>query len=354
MKNRLPNCTSSFFVAIALMLVIQACTISNKQKTADIPTIEHPVFEEIKLTTIDSFQLGDQTVNLWHWKLIGDKVISQVSGKDSILFIYSLPHFNILSKYGTYGNGPGEFLAANWGQTNKEEAIILYDINKKSLYNFISSGNNVKLKDTIALYGEIDGYPGMTKPYTMIQQLDDEVFLMKTDDPESTSLDIINLKTPEILSSYPIVFENRNNRTGYPPFDFTVSYNNDIVVIGYKFINRIEFYEISDKYELKPTLIIGNDQDQTDISPHKWQSFYTRMENDGKYVYLTNQSIHDQFTSVDIYTLDGIPVKRVVLDKYINNILLDQKNHKLYAHSQLEDIDQVYVYDFAAINIPLN
>ena len=174
---------------------------------------------------------------------------------------------------------------------------------------------------------------------------------MKVDDPETTTLEIVNLKTPELLSSYPIVFKNRNARTGYPPFNFNISYSDGFLVLGYKYMNRIEFYRITDDYKIVPSLIVGNDKDQVN-SQAEWQPYYTSIQNDDKYVYLANQfSREDQLLSaIDVYTLTGIPVKRVILNKHIDNMLMDSQSKKLYAHAQLENEDRIYVYEFGFLD----
>jgi hypothetical protein len=293
-------------------------------------------------------QLGDKAVNLWNWKLVNDKVVARVSDEDNLLFIYSFPDFKLLYKYGSKGKGPGEYITANWGQTQDDDAVILYDIMRKSLFNLQVQEDSIHVKETYPLLEEIEGHPGMTKPFTMIQRLDEDRFLMKVEGREATALEIIDLKNPQLLSSYPIEFENRSRELGHPPFTFTISFHDNSLVLGYKYMNRIEFYRVTDDNQIEPTLVIGDDKDQTHLMQKQWKSYYTDLLNDGKYVYLVNHFSEDSslpVTHIDVYTLDGTPVKRLKLDRLIGEMLIDSKTNRLYTYTQAEEADLIHIYD---------
>ena len=345
---------SKYIICLALLMALSDC--KTKSKNVAVKILEEPTFDEVLVASSDSIKLGSKLLELWYWKRIGDKVVVQQPNQDHVLYIYALPDFNPVNSYGTIGRGPGEFIVVNWGQTLDSTGILIYDIMKKELYDLELAGDTLKTKNIHALptFESEDGNKNLAKPFTMIQKLTDDLFLMKVDDMEKTTLEVMDLKKSNVLFTLPFAFENRAE-LGYSPFDFNISATKKQVILGYWNMNRIEFYSISEDYQLIPRAIIGNKEDQSGIPEENWKDYYVSMDTDESYVYLLNNSAVNtparKRTYVDIYTLKGVPVKRIILSEYITHIMLDPSRQKFYGYSQLETESVVYVYDLDKIDL---
>ena len=346
---------SRYIIFLVLLIALSGC--KTKSKNIAVKILEEPTFNELSLASSDSIKLGSKLLELWYWKRVGDKVVAQQPNQNHVLYIYALPDFNPVNSYGTIGRGPGEFIVVNWGQTPDSNGVLIYDIMKKELYDLELAGDSLKIKNIHALptFESENGNKILAKPFTMIQKLTDDIFLMKVDDMEKTTLEVMNLRKSNTLFTLPFSFENRD-KLGYSPFDFNISATKKQVILGYWNMNRIEFYSISKDYQLIPRIIIGNKEDQAHIPEENWKDYYVSMDTDESYVYLLNNSTVNvpagKGTYVDIYTLDGVPVKRIILNEYITHIILDTSKHKFYGYSQFETESVVYVYDLDKIDLP--
>ena len=337
---------------LVLLMTLSGC--KTKSKNVAVKILEKPTFNEVFVASSDSIKLGSKLLELWYWKRVGNRVVVQEPNQDHVLYIYALPDFNPVNSYGTIGRGPGEFIVVNWGQTTDSTSILIYDIMKKELYDLELAGDSLKTKSIHPLPTFELEDRNLAKPFTMIQKLDDDLFLMKVDDMEKTTLEVMDLRKSNVLFTLPFEFENRD-KLGYSPFDFNISATKKQVILGYWNMNRIEFYSISENYQLIPRVIIGNKEDQAHIQEENWKDYYVSMDTDESYVYLLNNSAVNAHagkgTYVDIYTLEGVPIKRIVLNEYITNIMLETSKHKFYGYSQFETESVVYVYDLDKIDL---
>ena len=345
---------SKYIICLVLFIALSGC--KTKSKNVEVKILEEPTFNEVSIASSDSIKLGSKLLELWHWKRIGDKVVVQQPNQDHVLYIYALPDFSLVNSYGTIGRGPGEFIVVNWGQTLDSTGVLIYDIMKKELYDLELTGDTLETKSIypLATFESEDGHKDLAKPFTMVQKLTENQFLMKVDDMEKTTLEVMDLKKSNTLFTLPFEFENRA-KLGYSPFDFNISATKKQVILGYWNMNRVEFYSISKDYQLIPRVIIGNKEDQSDILEEDWKDYYVSMDTDESYVYLLNNSAVNapagKGTYVDIYTLEGVPVKRIILSEYITHIMLDASKHKFYGYSQFETESVVYVYDLNKIDL---
>jgi hypothetical protein len=107
--------------------------------------VEKSKFKEIMLSCVDSIILSD-VANIWYCKYSNNRFYTCTSnGQRDFLRVYSYPDFSLLYKYGSKGQGPGEFISVNWAKTQVEDEFILYDIMKKQLHVF-RSGDTVPTK----------------------------------------------------------------------------------------------------------------------------------------------------------------------------------------------------------------
>lgn len=70
----------------------------------------------------------DSVISVLDWKLTDRYIVIYTSQADGVLQLWSLPELKYHGSYIRKGRGPGELIAANWGQTVERNAVILYDI----------------------------------------------------------------------------------------------------------------------------------------------------------------------------------------------------------------------------------
>lgn len=344
------NCVARYFSIFAIILIIYGCA-SAPDNSKDIEIIQSPLLKETPLKSTNIIKLNHKAMDLWQWKIVNtNKIIALHPDQDSILYVYSFPGFKLLGGFGRVGRGPSEFVTYNWGQTASKDGVILYDIMKKSLYDFEMVKDSLILRKTFSLYSGAEGNARLIKPFTKIQRLEDNIFLLKVDEPATTNLEIADLENQLLLSSFPVEFESRNFDTGYPPFDFEITLSGKNLILPYNYMDRIEFCTIDKNYKIERKKIIGDSKDQVSLDESERVSYYMDVQNDGKYIYLLNLSnanfeMQNHNVYIDVYTVEGEPVKRFVLAELLLKILVDPATNKLYGYSQSENSDNVYVYE---------
>lgn len=312
---------------------------------------EEVTFPQVISLDADSIHIH-QTLDLWEWKMNNNQLlIFSPLNLNGILYSFSLPTLEFQYKYGRIGRGPDEFIAANWTNTLHKNHVSLYDIPQRKLHIYTTSADTMY---QIQEY-EIGKWTGeICKPYTNIQEINDSIYLFKADMKKNSILEVMDIKNNRLLfTTSP--FLKHDPKLNPFLFSYVISYNHNTLILAYKYMNRIEFYHVSPDYTLTPKLVIGNDQDQHKIFYESQQNFnklipyYHTICCTDKYIFVLNQSMTKQapFHSViDQYTYTGEPVMRFILDQYINNITIDELNHKIYAYNSLKESNYIYFYSY--------
>jgi hypothetical protein len=267
------------------------------------------------------------------------------------LSVYSYPDFRLLYRYGTRGQGPDDFITVNWANTYNENELILYDIMKKKLHLFEISDNLVKKTNTFNLLEMKD--EKLSKPCTMIHQINDSIFLMKVDMPESITLEITDLKNSRQISSYVGLPQVKNIERGLLSFlyDFKLEYRNNTIICAFKNIDRIEILQMDNEYSIIHQLTVGEKKLPTKYlldSEGKRSLFYTDVKCSSKYIFAVFQGKKNKST-IEIYDLKGNGISKLFLDHHVETILISPDSNYIYAYHQLVDYDIILKYEIPAI-----
>ncbi|MDR1582925.1 MAG: hypothetical protein LBS55_06650 [Prevotellaceae bacterium] len=310
--------------------------------------IEKPDLAEINLTCHDSIILPNVS-NVWYWKFDNNRLYTFSAQNPDVHFlsIYSCPDFKLLYKYGTIGQGSDEFITVNWANTYNKNEIVLYDIMKKKLYPFKVSDSLVKKMNTFNL-AKIKGEK-LAKPFTMVHQINDSIFLMKVNMPDSITLEIADLKNNRQISSYTRLPQVKDIKRGLLSFlyDFELEYRDNAIVCAFKSIDRIEILQIDDEYNITHKLTIGSKKLPTEYirdSDGGHSSFYTDIKCNGKYIFAVCQDKKNKST-IEIYDLEGNGISKLCLDHYVEIIFISPDSNYIYAYYQLVNYDVILKYE---------
>ncbi|MDR2057328.1 MAG: TolB-like 6-bladed beta-propeller domain-containing protein [Dysgonamonadaceae bacterium] len=330
------NKTDKIVCLLVLILLFQGC--KNKEEKR----IE---FDNQIRVQADSIKI-DIPISVRGWKVGEDKIsIQSGNNSDYCLYVFSVPDMNLLYRYGTYGQGPGEFIAVNWLNATGEGQIGLYDIPNLKMYMYQLFPDTLHRIKTYH-FNPWDGK--LCRPYSSIQQINDSIFLLKAHMWENTEIEVANIHTGAILNTFGPLLQREPN-TLYTPFYFGMAGNDQNLVLYYEYINRLELFEYNETaYTFNPIAAIGNDKDQSGIDVFDYILHYSDAQCDKEYIYALYQGERRENirnSTIEVYNWRGEPVKRIILDRFIEKMAIDVDHGKIYGCAGHQDFDYVYVYD---------
>ena len=331
-----------FYCSIIILLILfQGCR--NTSEIATIETIEKPSFDLQVFEKADSIKIPDYvTIQPIWWAVKNDQVVMvSPKNKDNFLYVFSLPEFNFLYKYGTYGQGPNEFVLVSWLNMLNDNQIGMYNDPNRIMYIY-------DLKPDTLLLNKYLKYKETEAPYNSIQQIEGSMFIFLAYYKYHTEIELVDINTGEILQTFKPILKRKTKKSLYAPYLLKVTANNDIIVLAYLFINRIELYRLNEKNFVDPFLIIGTEKNQEGKEFEDFEIYYTDIQCDDKYIYALSQQGGKRETvknsTIEVYTLNGEPIKKITLDRHIECITIDDKNGVIYGNDSYVDFDYVYVY----------
>ena len=336
--------TSISISLICSLLLVQAC--SHRSNSNAILTVQKPTFENFSFEKADSTIISDLYIAVWDWTIQNNQLIL-LSGqnRDHFLYVLSLPECKLLYKWGEYGRGPNEFISVNWLNTNSENQIGLYDIPQQKMFTYRLMPDTLLLEKT---FGFSAWEEGLSRPYTSIQQINNSLYILKADMREYTEIELVNIDTKELMQTFTPVLTRKPN-TLYSSYYFYITALNNCIVFAYHYIDRIELFRYDDKYHVEPFLMIGSDEDQTYKEQFDdYNEYYTDVHCNNKYIYALSQQGEKRDnvrnSIIEMYTINGEPVKKFILDKHIHKFSIDDQTGIVYGYDSYKDFDYVYTY----------
>ena len=329
-----------FFKITILLFLLQGC-----RKTSEVAMIEKPSFDFNSFVKSDSIKIPDllKIQPLW-WAVKNDKIVMvSPQNNDYYLYVFSLPQFNLLYKYGTRGQGPNEFVLVSWINMLNENQIGLYDSPKKNMYIYDLYADTLQLNKTFN-YSDLE----RESPFSLIQQIEGTEFIFKAYNRQNTVIDFVDINTGEISQTFTPFLKRKNKRSHYTAYLLKASANKNMIAFAYLFIDRIELFHINKDKLAEPFLIIGDKKNQEDKRMDDYDVYYTDVHCDNKYIYALSQqgekNENIKNSAIEIYDLNGVPIKKITLDRHIRYFTIDDKNSVIYGNDSYSDFDYVYVY----------
>lgn len=327
---------------LLLFIILEGCNSIEKKS---ITHIIKPEFNNNSFLKSDSIKI-DVIIDPWNWKVDKEQItILSGNNMDKFLYSFSLPDFTLLYKYGTIGRGPGEFLAVNWLNSVKDAHLGLYDIPNRKIYSYLLNKDTLSLKESYELY-RVDGK--LCRPYTTIQEINDSIFLLKADQRNETILEVLNVNSMEVQQDFTNVFKRKPDVI-YTKYFFDIAYNQrNRLVFAYQYIDRLEFFNIDSKNTIKPELVIGSNEEQVkEKDIQKLVTYYTDIKCTDNYIFALYQGQVENpniKSVIEVYKLDGTPVKRLVLDQFIRLFAIDPYRNCIYGYNPAKGFDYVFIF----------
>lgn len=195
------------------------------------------------------------------WQLNNAHLYVLNSKTSPFLTIYSLSGSSYI-QWGNIGNGPREFIVPSLCEMKARDRVGIYSnsLNRLEVYKLDSDTMTLDKTFHFPLWNKQRGIP---KAYTRLVQYNDSLFVGTSFMPKEISVELLNLKTEKVVdcADFPL----RPQEKEYSgPYECKVAVGKDYMVAAYRYVNRLELFQLSpQKIQLKT--VIGDAQVQYDL-----------------------------------------------------------------------------------------
>lgn len=186
-----------------------------------------------------------------------------VNSRDSFFLKEYDPVKNVvLWRGGSIGHGHNEYISPGIVEGFSSAKLALYSntLNRIDIY---SDDNGLEKVSTskLPIWNAEHGIP---KPYTRMVFVNDSTAIGTYFLPREAGAEFLDIKNGRLLSTLPLgVKAGENEPSG--PYEFKVAADCGYAVAAYRYINRLEFFDIDSNGSATLSGVIGNDLTQTDL-----------------------------------------------------------------------------------------
>lgn len=336
---------------LSLLLVICGC--SQPSKIADVK-----VFPKESVNTIEVKKDSIELPFLFYperWFLTGSSLYVLNSKDSPFLTIYDLNAAKIVKQWGTIGNGPEEYVVPSLSGMNRINSYAIYSNGQNKMDIYKLDGDS--LRKTCNYHFPIwDKGRGIPKAYTRMQQFDDTLFVGTSFMPKEIVVDMIDMKNERIVDSVDFLLKpSENSYTN--PYECKVSIGEGRMVIAYRYVNRLEVYNISSSgFALE--YVIGDDKTQETLCnldrDDEMIFYYSDVICGKKGIYALFKGVQTQASDLansqlEIYDLNGKVAKIIDMKQGISSFVLDENLGIVYGYDKLNPSNRLYKYKIGAL-----
>lgn len=266
------------------------------------------------------------------------------------LTIYNLSDSSYV-QYGNIGKGPKEFIVPSLCKMKEPGKIGIYSnsMNKLDIFRFKSDSLLLVKTFHFPLWNKQREIP---KAYTRLIQYNDSLFIGTSFMPREISVELMNLNTEKVVNS--LNFPLKPKEEEYSgPYECKIATEMNFIVAAYRYINRLEIYQLSDqKSQLKT--IIGDATNQYDLyrldKDDEMIVHYSDIFCGKNRIYALYQGVQARELSsansrIEVYSYDGTHLQTLNLGRSIQKILVNESSMCIYAFDRNEEKDIVFCYD---------
>ena len=298
------------------------------------------------------------------WTVANGYAVLTSRNTDNVFYVYSLPDFSFKYKYGTKGQGPGEFpeyISLVNDESGDTGGFIISNYGNKTHDFYSVDGNTIKLAEQVNIYplpkrfqSDIIMPSGMI--LTEMAGTDNDDFLYTRSGEDGRVLDSVRT-----YAFTEVKYDDNGNmyqqsRVNRP----LVAVRGSRAALIYELVDHADFYEISPEGKFGLIKSSGKDVLAEDIEKAKnvrsggRAQGIVRVFATDRYIYALwvdiemdreRRKITFNDVQVRIYGWDGERVKSLSLEKPASNIIVSGDDSKLYTYNMEEDFEKVYVYD---------
>lgn len=328
-----------------LLLLVFFCSCSNQEPIRLNNQIERfdkfPNTDSLFFESLSEKVMEEPSAMLFY----KDNLIIETfcKGKDNFLLVYSLTQDSVLCESIKYGNGPNEMLSCKMSILN--DRIWLYDMSKMYLSNVHIDSlfySNVNIQNK-----KIEG--GM---YYRTAMLNDSILIGTGNMANDHKVDYININTNKIINSIDYAFLNQQfNRDvliDVSHCDIKVNPKTKDILLSYRFTDVIEIYSSSGElissyqgplgFDLEFQAVQMGDKSFA-AKTKQTRKAYVNSYVTEKYIYLLysgcrrNDTNWENGTELFVFSWDGKPYKRYILNQPIYTLAVDEKAGNIYSYS---------------------
>lgn len=296
----------------------------------------------------------DEIIKPVGWVGADGKAVVQSDGTDTVYYVYSLPDFRYLYAGGTKGEGPEELGSPYMlGNTPSMNTFWIVDWSKETLTDFQAGSDSLKALTSFKPAGEDDPVLMVNDSIAVYEggyNLDNLCWIKLVEVHTGKILDsVLTRAVIEVQKGDGWTSVNMKNVPAYISDGKTLA-------VKYEYTDRVEFYDISGgKFALKKA--VGDPRTLEQLRAEDfWKKtqgkYYDGFAADQDHVYIMEYDYSQEgksprrilSSSVLVYDWDGNPVRKYILDKPVDALLVYKD--KMFCFNTEEDFEQVYAYPF--------
>ncbi|MCC8072036.1 MAG: TolB-like 6-bladed beta-propeller domain-containing protein [Bacteroidales bacterium] len=265
------------------------------------------------------------------WTLTQGDTIWVVNSRDSSFLVgFDMGEQHDFCHWGTLGQGPEEYISPGIVEGTNENGFVLYGNTENRVLSYLYQDEEV----TPIRRGQMPPWitdQGLPKPYTRISAINDSIYIGTYFLPREAGADIFNWHTGELIEELPLSLEQpEENMSG--PYEFKIASNGNKIVVAYRYVNRVEVFNLSDNYQAELECVLGDEITQNDLyeadRDAEMIKYYTDVQCDSSSIYLLYHGVaeKDLFhspTSLRVYDIDLTENQQnAMFDRFFDQFLL--------------------------------
>lgn len=293
-------------------------------------------------------------IHPFRWYIRDDKMQIEDLNGEYFGHIFSLPEMKPVCRFGRQGHGPGEYINPGLAcmQCGTDAALFEAIPNRLDIYR-LGPTDSMELVET-RQFPEWMKERAIPKAYSRLWQVKDSLYIGIAFPPRFPEIDLLNMSVPEVEATLNFPLQGSEEAGSYP-YLFSASYSNGKLALAYRYIDRIEVYDVLPE-GFRLDYVIGDGQPQEELSirgrDDEMICHYTAVECDGERILALYQGCTDARMSgdgiksaVEIYrasTGEGEVLWN--MGRRIDDMAWDAGHETLYGYSALSDSALFYVF----------
>lgn len=266
------------------------------------------------------------------------------------LTIYSLPEQRVRTQWGAIGRGPHEFPIPSLGEMCDKDRVAIYSNSLNRMETFELQADSLTYLSTFHFPVWMKRQRSLPKPYTRLVQYDDTLFVGTSFLPRQIAVELLDMRGERIVDA--VDFPLRPSEGGYSaPFECKAALCGDRMAVAYRYIDRIELYDLSPQ-GFRLTHVIGSDTSQEELCAQDRDDemvfYYSDIVCGQRYVYALWQGVRTgqlgtTESRIEIFDAANGEMLRILSPaRYLTDIVVDEEAGIIYGHDPLNE-DCLYV-----------
>lgn len=274
------------------------------------------------------------------WNLTGDTLWT-VNSRDSLFLVgYDISNKRDFCHWGLIGNGPEDYVSPGIMEGVVDRGVVLYGNTENKVVSYSLRNNRI----APLRWGSMPEWihsRALPRPYTRVASINDSICVGTYFLPRRVGADIFNWHTGSLLSELNLSIQQpEDNMSG--PYEFKIAATSNKIIVAYRYINRVEVYNLNSDNHAELQCVLGNEDDQNDLyiadRDDEMIKYYSDVQCDSSHIYLLYHGVAEKelinsFTYLRVYDINLTEnLQNVELKKFFSQFLVtDGKKVLLYS-----------------------